>query len=82
MLFKNIQVALLQSYQDAIHQAKMGGRMRVFYAVKANANIHLMTLVQHFGCGAVCVSGYEVELALLAGFKADSILLNGNGKQM
>ena len=72
----------MQSYQDAIQQAEMVERIRVFYAVKANANLHLMTLVQHFGCGAVCVSGYEVELALKAGFQPDAILLNGNGKQM
>ena len=60
----------------------MSGRLRVFYAVKANANLHLMTLVKQLDCGAVCVSGYEVQLALKAGFDPESILLNGNGKQM
>lgn len=60
----------------------MGGRIRVFYAVKANANLSLMTLVQKSGCGAVCVSGFEVQMALKAGFDPESILLNGNGKQM
>ena len=74
--------SIFQNYQDAIQAAEMGGRIRVFYAVKANANLSLMTLVQKSGCGAVCVSCFEVQMALKAGFDPESILLNGNGKQM
>ena len=60
----------------------MGGRVRVFYAVKANANVNLLTIVRDANCGAVTVSGFELQLALDAGFDSNNILLNGNGKQM
>lgn len=60
----------------------MDERVHIFYAIKANSNLHLMKLVQKGGCGAVTVSGYELRAALLAGFNPEMILLNGNGKQM
>ena len=72
----------LQSYKDAIQTAGMGGRMHIFYAVKANSNLHLMELVRKRDCGAVTVSGYELQAALNTGFPPEMILLNGNGKQM
>ncbi len=56
--------------------------MHIFYAVKANPNLYLMGLVQKRNCGAVTVSGYELQAALNAGFVPEMILLNGNGKQM
>lgn len=57
-------------------------RIHIFYAVKANANLHLMELVRKQNCGAVTVSGYELQAALNSGFVPEMILLNGNGKQM
>lgn len=60
----------------------MGQRMQLFYAVKANFNLHLMELVRNAGCGAVTVSGYELQAALKVGFRSENILLNGNGKQL
>jgi diaminopimelate decarboxylase len=72
----------LQSYKDAIQSAGMSGRMHIFYAVKANPNLHLMELVRKQNCGAVTVSGYELKAALNTGFVPEMILLNGNGKQM
>lgn len=60
----------------------MHGRFHVFYAVKANPNLHLLELVKKSGCGAVTVSGYELRAALETGFDPEMILLNGNGKQL
>jgi diaminopimelate decarboxylase len=74
--------AFQQGYQNAIRDCGMGGRVRVFYAVKANANVNLLTIVRDANCGAVTVSGFELQLALDAGFDSNNILLNGNGKQM
>lgn len=51
------------------------------YALKANSNYHLLKIIQQFDCFSVTVSGYEIEMALLAGFRADRIIFNGNGKQ-
>ena len=59
----------------------MKGKIRIFYAVKANANLRLLEIVKQQGCGAVTVSGYEIKAALSAGFRPEEILLNGNGKQ-
>ncbi|XP_046458994.1 diaminopimelate decarboxylase-like [Daphnia pulex] len=72
----------IQSYKDAIQSAGMSGRMHIFYAVKANPNLHLMDLVRKQNCGAVTVSGYELKAALNTGFVPEMILLNGNGKEM
>lgn len=72
----------IQGYKNAIQSAKMLDRIHIFYAVKANANLHLMELVRKQNCGAVTVSGYELQAALNSGFVPEMILLNGNGKQI
>lgn len=59
----------------------MDERIKIFYAVKANANLHLMNLFRQEKTGAVTVSGFELLAALKVGFEPSSILLNGNGKQ-
>lgn len=59
----------------------MDERITIFYAVKANANLHLMNLFRQEKMGAVTVSGFELLAALKVGFEPSSILLNGNGKQ-
>lgn len=51
------------------------------YAVKANNNLPLLRHLQSKGCGAVLVSGNELQLALHAGFNPLKCVLNGNGKQ-
>ncbi|KAI8504737.1 hypothetical protein Bbelb_178550 [Branchiostoma belcheri] len=51
------------------------------YSLKANGNLEILKELRGMGCGAVTVSGNEIRLALAAGFKPDSIVYNGNGKQ-
>ncbi len=50
------------------------------YAVKANNNLALMKIFAKEGFGADVFSVGELYLALLSGFKSDSILFNGNSK--
>jgi diaminopimelate decarboxylase len=50
------------------------------YAVKANANPHLIRLFAERGAGVDIVSGGELRLALLAGVPADRVLFSGVGK--
>ncbi|MBR2618583.1 MAG: diaminopimelate decarboxylase [Paludibacteraceae bacterium] len=50
------------------------------YAIKANANPRLLSLIASYGFGADCVSGGEVQAALDAGFPADKIVFAGVGK--
>ena len=52
----------------------------VHYAVKANANPKLLSIVSQSGLGADCVSGGEIRAALAAGFPASKIVYAGVGK--
>ena len=52
----------------------------VHYAVKANANQQLLSIIQKAGLGADCVSGGEIEAAIKAGFKPEGIVYAGVGK--
>jgi diaminopimelate decarboxylase len=52
----------------------------VCYAVKANANPHLLKLFAAYGLGADIVSGGELRLALQAGIPANRLVFSGVGK--
>lgn len=52
----------------------------VHYAVKANANHKVLTIIRESGLGADCVSGGEIRAALKAGFPASKIVYAGVGK--
>ena len=52
----------------------------VHYAVKANANKKILTIIRENGFGADCVSGGEIKACLEAGFPANKIVFAGVGK--
>ena len=52
----------------------------VHYAVKANANPKVLTIIRESGMGADCVSGGEIRAAIRAGFPASKIVFAGVGK--
>lgn len=52
----------------------------VHYAVKANANHKILTIIRENGLGADCVSGGEIKACLEAGFPAGKIVFAGVGK--
>ncbi len=52
----------------------------IHYAVKANANPRILSIIRENGLGADCVSGGEVQAALDAGFPASKIVFAGVGK--
>jgi len=52
----------------------------VHYAVKANANPKVLTIIRESGMGADCVSGGEIRAAIRAGFPADKVVFAGVGK--
>lgn len=52
----------------------------VHYAVKANANLKVLKVINQAGLGIDCVSGGEIEQALKAGFPANKIVFAGVGK--
>ena len=64
-----IVVAEAQKYNYHIH-----------YAVKANANHRILSIIRENGLGADCVSGGEIQAALDAGFPPEKIVFAGVGK--
>ena len=56
------------------------GRFDVHYAVKANANPKVLSIIREGGLGADCVSGGEIRAAIKAGFPAQKIVFAGVGK--
>ena len=52
----------------------------VHYAIKANANPKVLSIIREHGLGADCVSGGEIAAAIKAGFPASKIVYAGVGK--
>ena len=52
----------------------------VHYAVKANANHKVLTIIRESGLGADCVSGGEIRASIKAGFPTNKIVYAGVGK--
>lgn len=52
----------------------------VHYAVKANANPKVLSIIRESGLGVDCVSGGEIKAAVKAGFPASKIVYAGVGK--
>lgn len=55
-------------------------RFKVHYALKANANPRILSIINGYGLGADCVSGGEIQAAIQAGFPASKIVFAGVGK--
>lgn len=51
---------------------------QIFYACKANTNIHILRLFKEWGAGLDCVSIQEVQLGLHVGYPSDKILFTPN----
>lgn len=86
--FQNVQTpfyyydrSLLQQTLDVINReaAKYAG-FRVHYAVKANVDPTVLSIINQAGLGCDCVSGGEVDVCLKAGFPADKVVFAGVGK--
>ena len=54
-------------------------KLKLYYACKALTNLNVLRLLKDQGAGCDAVSIQEVELALMAGFKAEDILFTPNG---
>lgn len=52
----------------------------VHYAMKANANPRIVSIINSYGLGADCVSGGEVRAAIEAGIPASKVVFAGVGK--
>lgn len=61
-------------------EAAKNENFHVHYAIKANANKRILSVISESQLGADCVSGGEVQAAIDAGFPADKIVFAGVGK--
>jgi len=73
-------VALLQATLDTVKAELSKYNYQLHYAVKANANPRILSMIARRGLGADCVSGGEIQAALDAGFPASKIVFAGVGK--
>ena len=72
---------ILRQTLDAINtEIKKHDNYFVHYAVKANANLKVLQVINEVGFGIDCVSGGEIEQVLKAGFPANKIVFAGVGK--
>ena len=78
--FYYYDVELLQETLNTVKSEAGRYGYHVHYAVKANANPRILSVIAKNGLGADCVSGGEVSAALEAGFSADRIVFAGVGK--
>lgn len=79
--FYYYDTTLLRHTLDTIRrEAGRYPNFHIHYAVKANANPDILTIIKEAGLGADCVSGGEVRAALNAGFPADKVVYAGVGK--
>lgn len=78
--FYYYDMALLQETLDVVKSESGKYGYHVHYAIKANANPQILSLIAKNALGADCVSGGEVQAALDAGFPADKIVFAGVGK--
>ena len=71
---------LRKTLQTINEETQKYDNYHVHYAVKANANLDVLSIINEYGLGIDCVSGGEIEQALRAGFPADKIVFAGVGK--
>lgn len=74
---KSLLEETLRAIADATADDK---QFHVHYAIKANANASILSIIRSNGLGADCVSGGEVKAAIEAGFPPQQIVLAGVGK--
>lgn len=78
--FYYYDIELLKETLDIVKTESGKYGYHVHYAIKANANPRILSIIASYGLGADCVSGGEVQAALDAGFPAEKIVFAGVGK--
>lgn len=85
--FKNIKTPfyyydielLRQTLSAVMNEANKYG-YHIHYAIKANTNTKILSIINSFSFGADCVSGGEILASINAGFSSDKIVYAGVGK--
>lgn len=78
--FYYYDMALLRATVEKALECVRKHGYNMHYALKANVEPEILQLIAGYGVGADCVSGWEVEAALKAGFDRNKIVFAGVGK--
>lgn len=78
--FYYYNLELLEQTLNEIQTCCKSMPYKVHYAVKANANDRILSIIQQSGIGVDCVSGGEVAASIDAGFDNKKIVFAGVGK--
>lgn len=78
--FYYYDLSVLRETLEIVQQYSTQYQYVVHYALKANANLRILHLIEKYGLGADCVSGNEVLRAVEAGFSPSHIAFAGVGK--
>lgn len=71
---------LLEKTLKTAQQEAKKHNFHIHYALKANNNPEILSMIQSFGIGADCVSGNEITTAIAHDFPANKIFFAGVGK--
>ena len=78
--FYYYDTALLRETLEVVKSELKKYDYHLHYAIKANANPRILSIIAENGLGADCVSGGEIQAALDAGIPASKIVFAGVGK--
>ncbi|MBP1631074.1 MAG: diaminopimelate decarboxylase [Bacteroidetes bacterium] len=70
---------LRQTLSSVMNEANKYG-YQIHYAIKANTNPKILSVINSYNLGADCVSGGEIQASINAGFSSDKIVYAGVGK--
>ena len=71
---------LRQTLKTIVEESGRYERFHVHYAIKANANPKILSIIGQAGLGADCVSGGEIKAAIAAGIPGNKVVFAGVGK--
>jgi len=71
---------LRQTLKTIVEESGRYERFHVHYAIKANANPKILSIIGQAGLGADCVSGGEIKAAIAAGIPGKKVVFAGVGK--
>ena len=71
---------LRQTLESVSSESKKYG-YKVHYAIKANNDDYLLSIIKEYGIGIDCASGNEVRKAIESGFTPDTVVYAGVGKR-
>jgi diaminopimelate decarboxylase len=71
---------ILRSTLGVVKKESDNSGYKIHYAVKANSNQRILSIISSYGFGADCVSFNEINAAITAGFNPSDIVFAGVGK--